>query len=271
MRIIFVYQKPSLESLHLEEPWRQYGYLGEPYPSPPGARVVWYMDRPSPPAASSEGEPIIVFVHANDTLMWKGRNGEGTLEVSYVLGMAGHLRGGILCVLPFTTRSENAATDTGEIVFGKDSLSVVLAAVLTKAETFNNARDVTACLLSRRDEKVGVHALSILCQGYLAIEGAWSVEVGDAIVLAALERMGWTALTNGDTDLLRVDALARKRNEVHLPQWWRAVFPARPGGDILGTAAANADVQALLDAIYDEREIPPDTVARAYLELAKEL
>jgi len=114
-------------------------------------------------------------------------------------------------------------------------------------------------------------ALSILCQGYLAVHAEDDDDQEN--VEAALEQMGWS------DDLLPDDVDVRaKKHEVADPEkeYWQAFGGTEWIDQVkeeweLDSVDGWGDVESLLNDIKENRSLQPDTVAAAYCALVKRL
>lgn len=125
-------------------------------------------------------------------------------------------------------------------------------------------------------------ALSILCQGYLAVHaekigGEW----GPAPIRGALTHMKLPSFfeqSQGSMNVLK-DSLPKKRDLVRSPGWWRSVFPkGKKSAEKQITEelaesgiSENHPLKKLLDEIFGEKDISAAVVATAYCAVAKKL
>jgi hypothetical protein len=107
-------------------------------------------------------------------------------------------------------------------------------------------------------------AISILCQGYLAI----NYDSKSSVVHESLEKMGW------NTSLIITD-IAKKKLKVQKAEWWLQIFGDQ--SENLETLLQeeyngniNAAISNLIAAIRQEK-IEPDLVANAYIAIANKL
>lgn len=243
-----------------------------------------------PNGAHLLGKPrgCLVLVHANDTRDWADRDLEVSAITEYfqqerARALFGFDRDGLVAVLPFTTeeddvpiRGSRGSTSGPRCKYGRASLARLLDAVDTRR--FDVEAEVLEAL--RGDgaaERVGAeerNALVILCQGYLAAHGAAADAGGNErknqLVDRALDRMGWDAVREEARGVSHSEAWVERQRDVRRPDWWRAVFPQRPGDDVLGPVASGDAVNALLDQIYGgAAEVTEGVVAHAYLRLSE--
>ena len=118
-------------------------------------------------------------------------------------------------------------------------------------------------------------ALTILCEGYLAV----NAEDTDNIS-SALDLMGWTEFRKSERgqNLIQQD-LSDKKSVVQCPQWWLNVFEResfdddvkKEWRDTTGTEEIPEALNDLLEAIREgDTVVPPKIVADAYCVLVKE-
>lgn len=124
-------------------------------------------------------------------------------------------------------------------------------------------------------------ALSILCQGYLAVLAAQKSDLPEETKVAqALELMGWPAFTKSDEGrkVLQKMNLAGKIDEVSKPTWWNDVF-ALDKSEFEKTIAKEWELKSIddcpiktfLDSIYGTDKLTPELVADVFISIAKKL
>jgi hypothetical protein len=107
-------------------------------------------------------------------------------------------------------------------------------------------------------------SLSILCQGYLAI----NYDLKSSVVHESLQKMGW------NTSLLIID-IAKKKLKVQKAEWWLQIFGDQSENiETLLQEECNGNIDAaisnLLIAIRQVK-IEPDLVANAYIAISNKL
>lgn len=249
-------------------------------PGRPFAAADWLRDDRSP--AARPAAYALAFVHASDLrTLWKPAVAAGvTAGTVYLFNGPGDppaLPGMIPVLRPTTEPFDLTAAD-----------------IVEAADFAAGRRSQLPAMCRPRVEPEILPALTILCQGYLAVHADPADGAPDPRlttdppayndVAAALARMGWTDMVRRKqpgvwmlrADLESPDARRRLQDEVEQPAWW---------ADILGPTAAPtakrewsdgpADgwppVAALLDLVRADRSVPPRVVAAAYLRLADRL
>lgn len=119
-------------------------------------------------------------------------------------------------------------------------------------------------------------ALTILCEGYLAVHAEDTDNIS-----SALDLMGWTEFRKSERGQnLIQQGLRDKKSVVQCPQWWLDVFEQKSFDDAVkkeweyktGTEDIPTALNGLLEAIREgDTVVPPKIVADAYCVLVKKL
>ena len=202
-------------------------------------------------------EVLAVLVHAGDRDLW---NGEKETQQVFWFNAPGEppTEGDDLPVKRRTSSADfDVTVSDAEEILGYSA---------------GEQDQIPSCCEPKQEAEV-LSALSILCQGYLALHA--EEHGGEAKVRKALNQMGWTE------DLITNSANGRV-DKVSNPGWWKKAFD---GGNNLieqaedewdGTKGGWPEVEDLLKWITNEQEPlkgkeARDTVATAYSELAERL
>jgi len=124
-------------------------------------------------------------------------------------------------------------------------------------------------------------ALSILCQGYLAVHAIKSGDQwGPSEIRSALDHMGWESVAERAAETLGSEQdIKQKQGNVSLPEWWLDVF-RKPQGELEELLANELGVKSiedcqplkkLSDSIYITKSMTPDIVAGAYCAISERL
>jgi hypothetical protein len=122
-------------------------------------------------------------------------------------------------------------------------------------------------------------ALSILCQGYLAVHAMKEGDRwGPPEIKSALEHMGWDSVAEKAAEMLGPD-LEVRRKDASSPTWWSGIFRESKDNlqgqlaDELGVSEIEdyPQIKALTDAMYGESPVQADIVAGAFCAISGKL
>jgi hypothetical protein len=144
------------------------------------------------------------------------------------------------------------------------------------------ARPKKPTLLQHAYDPVLLPAISILCQGYLAVHavklgGEWGPP-GIKSALTHMKLPSFFEASRGDMNQL-MDSLPKKRDLVSSPEWWKSVLPGnkkKAEKQIADELEVNTFdecgiLKQLLDEIYGDDAVSPSVVAGAYCAVATKL
>lgn len=272
MKIILVHQKPTyLQSAGQQRLVAGIEFVGHELPAGTfGGNKPVLVEVFAHHVAGQMQHGSIVFVHANDTVEW---GGQGRLKLGSISEYCVATYRPITAMLPLTVQEADSPSVNGNVRrYGTASLEHLLVAVMS-GRVFADEAEVLECLSGPQETvDADLFALSIMCQGYLAVHAAARLcgerldgtenQEESALIGDALRAMGWVDLIADSPTILDIESIAAHRKEVRQRTWWRTVFPSGadgPTADLLERVLGTGD------------EVQPESVASTYLELSRSL